>query len=158
MVEIIFIYNHIETIIQSNEDDSFNSVIEKYINKSQLDINNINFISDGKIISKNGKIKDIMNNSEKINKKKIILVLSINSTINNDNTNMIQSKDVICPKCKEICKYNIKNSLLKVFAFELFLHLSHIICDISIFCLLLKSSILILSIICPFIHPHNFIL
>ena len=62
MVEIIFNYNHIETIIQANEDDFFNSVIEKYINKSQLDINNINFISDGKIISKNGKIKDIMNN------------------------------------------------------------------------------------------------
>ena len=53
MVEIIFNYNHIETIIQANEDDSFNSVIEKYINKSQLDINNINFISDGKIILKN---------------------------------------------------------------------------------------------------------
>ena len=71
MVEIIFNYNHIETIIQANEDDSFNSVIEKYINKSQLDINNINFISDGKIISKNGKIKDIMNNSEKKIKKRL---------------------------------------------------------------------------------------
>ena len=115
MVEIIFNYNHIETIIQANEDDSFNSVIEKYINKSQLDINNINFISDGKIISKNGKIKDIMNNSEKINKKKIILVLSINSTINNDNNNIIKSKDIICPTCKEICKYNVKNHKIKLY-------------------------------------------
>ena len=83
MVEIIFDYNHIQTIIQANLDDSFNSVIQKFINKTQLDINNIYFISNGNIISKNEKIINIMNNEEKINNKKIILVLSINSTINN---------------------------------------------------------------------------
>ena len=83
MVEIIFNYNQINTIIQANLDDSFNSVIEKFINKTQLDINNIYFISNGNIISKNEKIINIMNNEEKINNKKIILVLSINSTINN---------------------------------------------------------------------------
>ena len=51
MVEIIFNYNHIETVIQANLDDSFNSIIEKFINKTQLDINNIYFISNGNIIS-----------------------------------------------------------------------------------------------------------
>ena len=115
MVEIIFKHKEIETIIQANLDDSFNSVIQKFINKTQLDINNIYFISNGNIISKNEKIINIMNNEEKINNKKIILVLSINSTINNDNNNIIKSKDIICPKCKEICKYNIKNHKIKLY-------------------------------------------
>ena len=52
MVEIIFNYNHINTIIQANLEDSFNSVIEKFINKTQLDINNIYFVSNVNIISK----------------------------------------------------------------------------------------------------------
>ena len=63
MVEIIFKYNDIETLIQANLDDSFSSTIQKYINKSQLDINNIYFISNGNIISKNEILKNIMNNT-----------------------------------------------------------------------------------------------
>ena len=105
MVEIIFNYNHIQTIIQANLDDSFNSVIQKFINKTQLDINNIYFISNGNIISsKNEKLINIMSNKEKNENKKIILVLSINSSINNENGNITKSKDIICPLCKEICK------------------------------------------------------
>ena len=65
MVEIIFSYNQIETIIQANLDDSFDLAIQKYVNKTQLDINNIYFVSSGNIISKNGKIMNIMNDSEK---------------------------------------------------------------------------------------------
>ena len=56
-----------------------------------------------------------MNKSEKLNKRKIILVLSINSTINNINTNMIKSKDIICPTCKEICIYEIKDHKIKLY-------------------------------------------
>ena len=107
MVEIIFSYNQIETTIQANLDDSFNNIIQKYINKSQLDINNIYFVSNGQILSNNGKIINIMNESEKLYKKKVILVLSINSSIKIYNTNIIKSKDIICPICKEICTYII---------------------------------------------------
>ena len=116
MVEIIFSHNQVETLIQANLNDSFNIIMQKYINKSQLDINNIYFVSKGENISKNEKIMNIMNNSEKKDKKKIILVLSINSTINNnDNTNMIKSKDIICPICKEICIYEINDYEIKLY-------------------------------------------
>ena len=50
-----------------------------------------------------------MNESERNNKKMIILVYSINTNINNENTNIIESNDIICPICKEICKYKIKD-------------------------------------------------
>ena len=115
MVELIFSYNQVKTIIQANLNDSFNSIIQKYVNKTKLDINNIYFVSDGKKISNNGKVKNIMNQTEKSNKRKMILVLSINSTINNDNTNMIKSKDIICPICKEPCIYEIKDHKIKLY-------------------------------------------
>ena len=57
MVELIFSYNHVETLIQANLNDSFNSIIQKYVNKTKLDINNIYFLSDGKKISNNGKVE-----------------------------------------------------------------------------------------------------
>ena len=114
MVDIIFSYNQVQTLIQANLNDSFNTIIQKYINKSQLDINKIYFISNGQILSKNEKLINIMNNTEKLNNKKIILVLSINSTINN-NTNIIKSKDIICPICKEICIYEIKDHKIKLY-------------------------------------------
>ena len=116
MVEIIFDYDQIETTIQANLDDSFNSVIEKFINKTKLDINNIYYISNGNIISsKNEKIMGIMNKTEKINKKKMILVLPINNSINNDNTNINKTKIIRCPTCKDICKYEIENYKINLY-------------------------------------------
>ena len=115
MVEIIFDYNSMQTVIQAYLNDSFDNIIQKFINKTQLDLNNLQFLSNGQIISNNEKIKNIMNNLEKTIKRKIILVLSINSTINNDNINMIKSKDIICPICKEICIYDIKEYKIKLY-------------------------------------------
>ena len=115
MVELIFNYNQVQTLILANLNDSFNDVIQKYVKKTKLDINNIYFVSNGQILSKNEKLMNIMNNTEKLNKRKIILVLSINSTINNINTNMIKSKDIICPTCKEICIYEIKEHKIKLY-------------------------------------------
>ena len=115
MIEIVFNHNHIETIIQANLDDSFNKIIQRYINKSQLDINNLYFTSNGQLLQGNEKnIMNIMNSSEQSNKRKIIFALSKNTTIINDNTNMIKSNDIICPKCKEICIYEIEDHKIKL--------------------------------------------
>ena len=114
MVEIEFIYLENKTIIQGNLDDSFSFIINKFIDKSKLDLNNLHFLSNGKILNKNDLIKNIMNESEIKNKKKIILVQSINNTINIGNNNFIKSNDIICPTCKEICKYEIKDYRIKL--------------------------------------------
>ena len=115
MVEVEFNYQQNKIIIQGNLSDSFESITKKYVNKANLDINNIYFISNGKIISKEGKLKNIMSESDKKNNKIIILVNSINSTIIKENTNIKVSNEVICPECKEICKYEINNYQIKLF-------------------------------------------
>ena len=112
MVEVEFYHNRDKIKIKANMDDSFELIINKYINKTNLDINNIYFLYNGKNFNNNVLIKNIMNESDKQNNKMIILVYSINKTIKN---NYIKSKDIICPECKEICKYEIKNYRIKLY-------------------------------------------
>ena len=50
MVEVEFNYKQNRINIQSNMNDIFEDIIQKYINKINLDINNIYFISNETII------------------------------------------------------------------------------------------------------------
>ncbi len=115
MVEVEFNYQQNKIIIQSNLNDSFKTIIQNYAIKANLDINNIYFISNGQVINKEDKLENIMSESDKRNKKIIILVYSINNTINIENTNIKISNDIICPRCKEICKYEINDYKIKLF-------------------------------------------
>ena len=106
MVEVEFNYQQNIIKIQANINDRFQLIIEKYLNKINLDINNIYFLSNGKKISKDDILGNIMNESDKRNNKIIILVYSIN---------IIKSNEIICPICKEICKYEIKDYKIKLY-------------------------------------------
>ena len=105
MVELEFNYQQDKTIIQANINDPFMEIINKFINKKKLNLNNIYFLSNGKNLNKNEIVNNIMSSAEKKNKKMIILVYNINTTIKLDNTNIIKSNDIICPRCKETCKF-----------------------------------------------------
>ena len=115
MVEIEFNYKQDITIIQANLDASFELIIEQFIKKTNLERKNVYFLANGIYINKNDIIENIMSESEKQNKKMTILVYSINTTIYNANSNSIKSNDIICPECKELCKYEIKNYRIKLF-------------------------------------------
>jgi len=115
MVDIEFNYQQKKTVIQAKIDDSFTNVISKFISKTKLDLNNIFFLSNGKNLNKNEKVKSIMSESEKRNKKMIILVYDINNTINIGNTNIIKSKDIICPICQENCLFDLRNYRIKLY-------------------------------------------
>jgi hypothetical protein len=115
MVEVEFNYQQNLINIQSNMTDIFEEIVQKYTIKSNLDINNIYFISNGKIINKKDRLENIMSESDKRNKKIIMLVCSINNTINIENTNIKISNDIICPDCKEICKYEINDYKIKLY-------------------------------------------
>ena len=115
MVDIEFNYKQKTTIIQGNLNNVFEEIIKKYINKTNLDINNIYFLSNGKNINKKSKLENIMNEANKKDKKIKILVYSIHDTINIENTKFKISKDIICPQCKEMCKYEIKDYKIRLY-------------------------------------------
>ena len=114
-VEVEFIYQQNKTIIQANLNNSLEVVINQFINLIKLDINKIYFVSNDKIISKNDIISNIMNESERLNKKLKISVYNINNAMNIANNTIIKSKRIICPHCKESCKYNIKDYRIKLY-------------------------------------------
>ena len=66
-------------------------------------------------INKKDKLENIMNEDNKKDKKIKILVYSKDDIINIDNKNFKISKDIICPKCKEICKYKIEDYKIKLY-------------------------------------------
>ena len=117
MVEIEFVYLHNKIIIQADINDSFGKIIEKFRIKAEaeVDIKNLCFLSNGKIVSKNETIKNIISQSERENKKMVILVQDINDTINIGKNNITKSNDIICPICKEICIYEITGYKIKLF-------------------------------------------
>ena len=53
MVEVFFDYKQIKTAIQANFDDSFSEIVNKFINKTQLDLNDLFFLSNDKNIKQN---------------------------------------------------------------------------------------------------------
>ena len=112
LVEVEFNYNQNIIIVWANFEDLFKKIIDKYLIKSNLDINEIYFLANGIKIDKNEKIINIMNEYEKENKKiKILVYSNIN---NNENKNIKKSNDILCPECKEICKYDIKGNFQNV--------------------------------------------
>ena len=114
MIEIEFNYQHNITIIKANIDVPFEEIVKKFINKTNLDIDKIFFLCNGKYLNNNEEFQHIVN-SKNFNDKIAILVLPINSSINIGNNNIIKSNDIICPQCKEICKYDIKNYKIKLY-------------------------------------------
>ena len=94
MVEVVFDYKQIKTVIQANLNDLFNIIVNKFINKTHLNLNEIYFLSNGKNLKNDDKIETIMSESDKKDKSMRILVYSINSTINLGNTNIIKSNDM----------------------------------------------------------------
>ena len=109
MINVEFNYQQRIIIIQAKINDTFEVIIEKYLDKIKLDINNINFIFNGKYINKNEVIENIINESQIKNNKIIVLVELKNNIIEN------QQIEIICPECKEICKYEIKNYRINLY-------------------------------------------
>ena len=61
MVEVEFIYKQQKINIQSNINNAFEEIIQKYIDKTNLDINNIYFLANGRYIIINILIIKIIN-------------------------------------------------------------------------------------------------
>ena len=129
MVEVVFQYKGTSSSIQCNESDLMKDIIEKFISKAELDIHKIYFLYGGNIINKELSFKEL---TKETNEKKIsILVLEIdeeNSKKKEEKKELKRSNIIICPKCKDICKFKIENYHIKLYGCEN----GHTINDISV--------------------------
>ena len=94
--------------IQINPNDLFKVALEKFAQKAHIDLRKVIFLGDGQIIQENTLIKDILKNRNKLK----VIVQSINE---DDENILVESKEVICPECKEPCRFQIENYKIKLF-------------------------------------------
>ena len=111
MVEVIFNYKGIETVILSNINDKMKDIINnKYISKSENINKNIYFLYNGDNINKELTFDQQANEIDIKRKKMNILVYDEEKEENNKNIgNIIKSKEIICPECNENILININN-------------------------------------------------
>ena len=117
MLSIKFTFNGIETIIQCKKEDKMKDICNRYLSKIEiLDINSLIFLYGGEKINLNLTVGELAN-STNINRNEMnILVCEIQkSTINDDKNLKNKSKEIICPKCYENCKIQIKDYKIKLF-------------------------------------------
>ena len=116
MVEIEFILNPERTKIQSRLEETFQNAIIKFKQKYNDELGPVNYLYNGKIIlNHNMKIKDIIKDLDKRNKKMVILVSKIDQDDKEKDEIIIQLKEIICPDCKKPCKIKTENYKLKLY-------------------------------------------
>ena len=107
MMEVLFIYEGQNIIIQCNLDDIMKDIINKFKNKIKKEDNNLCYLYNGDIINEELILNDIIGdkNEKKIN---IIVVNNNNKNIENNEKEII-SNEIICHECKENILINIKD-------------------------------------------------
>ena len=74
MIQIVFDYKQIKTVIQAHLTDTFQDVINKYTQKALLDPKTLCFLSNGQVIKPEKTVESHMDRLDKENKKIKVLV------------------------------------------------------------------------------------
>ena len=145
MAQVEFCYNGISTIIQCKLKEKMKDVFQKFKVKAQIGNKNLFYSYDGKVgINEESTFEKIANTDDKKRKKMNVIVFE--NEIQKEKKNMIKSKNIICPECKENIKmdiidykvnlfeckngHKIENILLDEFEETQKIDLYNIICDI----------------------------
>ena len=111
MASVEFVDDGIKTIIQCNENDKLEDIIQRYCLKTQKNIEKMIFLYSSNIIKKKKTFKELANSDDK--QRKIITIVIDNKST--DNQNLKKSKYIICPKCNDLTKINIKDYRITLF-------------------------------------------
>ena len=114
MVEVVFDLNQTVTVIQARPDEPFQDVVNKFIQKTSIDPNSIYYIANAQPVDLESTVEKQMNQNNKQNKKLSVLVNSLEQNDEFKEEVIVQSKDIICPECKEPCRYTINNGQIKL--------------------------------------------
>ena len=101
MMEVEFIYKGKNINIPCNKNEQMKNICQKFINKEQIDKNLIYYLYNGNKINEELTLEKIVNDKN-INNIKILVNLVNEEDLNK--CNLIKSKNIICPECKENIK------------------------------------------------------
>ena len=115
MLQVIFIYDGSNTPILCSGTETMQDICLKFSLKIQKDLKDLIFLYGGEYINFNLTYEQICTKIDKEENKMNILVYNKNSTIIKNNNSIKNSKDIICPKCEEICRIKFDNYKIKLF-------------------------------------------
>ena len=128
MAAVELIYNGVITTLQCNESDKIKNILNKFLMNLGKNMYDLFFLYGGQVIQENKTFNEIANSEDKKRKKISILVFDNKTSSIYQNTNLKKSKFIICPKCHDNIRINIKNFKIKLFN----CHNKHIIDNLSI--------------------------
>ena len=112
-IEVIFEYIGQKYIIQSEKNEKMRNIVEKFITKSEANLDTINFLYSGNIINLDKTFDELANNQDKERGKMNILVMNNYTCIINQNNinSKVKSKEIICSYCNcfENCRISIND-------------------------------------------------
>ena len=111
MIKIVFEFESQIISIQGNVSESFKIIINKFSQKTFLDTNEMEFYVNGQVIDPE---KTVGNYLLKVNEETMkVIVIKKQKKENKDVIE--QSKDIICPDCKEPCRINMNDYKIKLY-------------------------------------------
>ena len=90
------------------------NIVNTFIKKSKLDINNTQFLYGGNKVNFGLTFYEQASKLDK-ERKEMNVLLYTNETVVSINKGMVKSKEVICPKCKENCLISFENYQIKLY-------------------------------------------
>ena len=106
MITVQFISNGTAIDIQSNENATLKNICQSYFMKEGYDKNRTYFLYNGMQINLDLKLSQIINDTDKEFKRMVLLVMEVSEEFAIPDKII---KNIICPKCKELCFININN-------------------------------------------------
>ena len=103
MIKIVFEFESQIISIQGNVSESFKIIINKFSQKTFLDTNEMEFYVNGQVIDPE---KTVGNYLLKVNEETMKVIVNKKQKKENKDV-IVQSKDIICPDCKEPCRINM---------------------------------------------------
>ena len=142
MIKINFIYEGQNISVQCTKNEKMKEIIEKFEIKINKENKSLYYLYNGNKINKEIKLEEIIGNDNDIKDINII----VNSIVDIKNNNLIKTKYIKCPECKEDIrmkindykinlyecknKHNIDNILLEEYENIEKIDISNIICNI----------------------------
>jgi len=108
-IQVKFLYKGGIILIQCNKNEKLKEIINKF--ELKIGNNSVYYMYKGKIINKELKLEEIINEYDDINNINILVI-----SIDEKNSNyLIKSKYIICPECKENIKFKINDYKIKLY-------------------------------------------
>jgi len=114
MAEIIFKYNGKDITILCDENGNLKNICTDFSRKVNIDINSVFFIYSGNKINENLTFNEQANTIDR-ERKKMIFLVNENAKELAEDSNIIEVKQVLCPKCGEISRIKIEDYKITLF-------------------------------------------